>query len=196
MAELDTIIKSISAMNLVPAGKYVPKLDFDQRCEILALYRTGLGRTILSAAYGIDRRTITHIYNPKSKHYKSVRAEEKRLGKDAFQKKYLTENVLIKLRNFAEVNKANPPKVGRPKKSRANRSASRFAGVHTIMNDNLERPHTVQIGWEENPIDGVGAGWYYRDMDGDPSKWLHNGEESTLTSKDCLEAVQENLFEL
>lgn len=88
-----------------PDNKFGPKLDFDQRCEILALWRTGLvSRMSLSRAYGIDRRTVSHIYANDSVHYRDVREEEAKLGKDAFLAKYLTENAMAKL-------KAMPKKV-------------------------------------------------------------------------------------
>lgn len=188
---MSDIIDKISAMNFKPSGKYNAKLDFDQRCEILALYRTGqVSRAALAAAYDIDRRTVAHIYNAKSKHYHSVREEEKKLGPAAFLEKYLTENVLVKLRKVKadEVKE----KAGRP--ILAKRTHSRFAGVHIVRNDMCDHEHRILIQWLEKGLDDAGPGWYYQDADGTaPELWLHNGEKSRRTSKDCLDAVKENL---
>src|SRR5262245_4445022 len=57
--------------------RFAAKLTFDQRCQVLALHRLGVTREDLAMMFGINRRTVTHIYNPQSEHYKSVREKEK-----------------------------------------------------------------------------------------------------------------------
>src|SRR5262252_4002411 len=96
--------KDVNAiLAIIPAGayrqdrKFAAKLDFPQRCEILALYRRGVGRNILADAFGVDRRTVTHIHNPVSPHYKNVRAEYDRLGKEACEQAYVTEEGSLKV---------------------------------------------------------------------------------------------------
>ena len=66
-------------------NKFGAKLDFTQRCEILALRHAGVTREVLADMYKVDRRTITHIYNPMSPHYKNVREQELRMGRDSFR---------------------------------------------------------------------------------------------------------------
>lgn len=186
----EDILSSIKTMKFGRQGKYAHKLDFDQRCEVLALYRTGVPRVVLAEAYGIDRRTVTHIYNPQSVHYRNVREEEKRLGAEAFQRQYITENGLNKLKQIMATYK--PTSDFHPI-----RNATKYKGVHTITNDQTSRPHRVIIQYREAGIDNVGAGWYYQDRDGAvPEQWLHNGEESRVTSKACLEAAKEQVFDL
>lgn len=194
----EEILSSISAMNLRSLNKFDHKLDFDQRCEVLALYRTGVPRAILAEAYGIDRRTVTHIYNPGSKHYKMVREEERKLGREEFQRKYLTENALAKL-------SALEPKLAKrrekaaaepPPQYKANRSSSNRSGVQFIITaDGKERRFLIE--WQEKSVDNNGAGWYYRDLDGpDPTPWFDNGDESRVSSAACYEAIRTNFVEI
>lgn len=186
--ERQKIIAGLTALH-APVGKFSPKLDFEQRCEILALYRTGVSRSVLAQAYGLDRRTVTHIYNSKSPHYRMIRDEEERLGRQKFIERYITENAVNRMRN------ADIPAVD-PERPKAIRNATRWRGVHTIKNDYMSKFHRIQIEWMEASIDNAGAGWYYRDADGsDPLEWYHNGDESRHTSKACLEAVKENLID-
>jgi hypothetical protein len=185
----EDILTSIKSMKFGRQGKYAHKLDFDQRCEILALYRTGVPRVALAEAYAIDRRTVTHIYNPRSVHYRAVRAEEEKLGKEAFQRQYITENGLNKLKQIMATFK--PTSEFHPI-----RNATKYRGVHVVENEQTVKPHRVVIAWRENGLDNVGAGWYYQDRDGQvPEQWLHNGEESRQTSKACLEALKVELFD-
>ena len=189
------LVNQISSMKFATAGKYSAKLDFDQRCEILALHRKGVGRSVLAEAYGLDRRTVTHIYNPKSPHYKSVREEEQRIGPDAFLQKYITENAVSKLRKVVKVEGPVIPvhHPGPPGK----RTATKYSGIHMVETDGTKFAHRIQIGWHEGGIDTGPPGWYYRDADGAwPDKWLHNGGQSRTSSLACLEAVKENLIDL
>jgi hypothetical protein len=181
-------------MKFAPAGKYTAKLDFDQRCEVLALYRSGVGRSVLAEAYGLDRRTVTHIYNPASPHYKAVREEERRLGTGEFIKQYITENAVSKLKKILKTVDVVPD---RPLGPRGKRNASRHAGIHEVKTSATDYAHRIQIGWCEDNLDNAGAGWYYRDADGPhPETWVHNGDDSRVTSTACLEAVKENLVDI
>ena len=190
----EDLISQISAMDFGPVGKYAPKLDFEQRCEILALYRSGVGRTVLAEAYGLDRRTITHIYNPNSVHYRNVREAEEKLGSDAFLKRFITENALARLRRVV---KKPAEVVHDPAAPKAKRSATKHAGIHYIMTSSTSYEHRIQIGWCEATLDNDGAGWYYRDADGpDPDAWMHNGDESRITSLACLDGVKANLVDV
>lgn len=185
----EDIIASIKSMKFGRQGKYAHKLDFDQRCEILALYRTGVPRAALAEAYALDRRTVTHIYNPRSSHYRGIREEEKNLGSEAFQRQYITENGLNKLKQVMA--SIVPTSDFYPI-----RNATKFKGVHIIETDQTTKPHRVIIAYREKEIDNVGAGWYYQDRDGQvPEQWLHNGDESRVTSKACLEALKLELFD-
>jgi hypothetical protein len=165
-------------------GKFAAKLSFAQRCEILALHRKGCTRELLAKLYRVDRRTITHIYNQQSPHYKNVREEELRLGRDNFILQYLTLDVqnaaiaLMEKNGDKEVN---------------NKLANRKAGIHMMRNDYCDYDHRVMIGWiEPSDQDDIQiAGWYYKDLDSEwPDTWFTaGGPDSLKTSQAAYTAA-------
>jgi hypothetical protein len=161
--------------------KFGPQLSFAQRCEILGLHRIGYTADVLAEAYDIDRRTITHIYNPSSSKYRNVRAQEKLDGPN-FIEKYVTPEVRAKVEAF----RALPGEAN-------NKAASGMAGIHSVKGRNCEFNHRVAIGWMEPDVtNGIEvAGWYYKDMDGDfPETWLRCADESSLkNSRACYMAM-------
>ncbi len=169
------------------AGKYAPKLSFGQRCEILGLYRKGCTRELLTKLYLVDRRTITHIYNPLSTHYKNVREEELRLGRDNFITKYVTDAVWQAALTYIGDKTESPAN---------NKAANRKAGVHQMQNEYCERAHRVVIRWHEVDYNNniQVAGWYYQDLDSEwPNEWFHTGPESMRTSQACFEGAQKDV---
>jgi hypothetical protein len=169
-------------------GKFAPKLSFGQRCEILALSRKGCTRELLSKLYRVDRRTVTHIYNSNSPHYKNVREEELRLGRDNFITKYLTLDVQNAAFEFIEASKAD---------TLNNKYANKKQGIHTMRNDMCDYDHRVEIRWKDNIVGENGsepAGWYYRDLDSEwPNDWFHCGPDSMKTSQACHAAAQRDI---
>jgi hypothetical protein len=168
-------------------GKFAAKLSFQQRCEILALHRKGCTRELLARAYNVDRRTITHIYNPASTHYKNVREEEMSLGRNHFIEKYVTNSVwqhaLSLVKDEVHVDTNNP-------------KADRKAGIHNMQNDYCDRAHRVIIGWvNANPEENVQvSGWYYKDLDSEwPDDWFNCGPESLKTSQAAFNAAQQDI---
>lgn len=172
-------------------GRFEAKLTFDERCSVLALYLSGVHRRVLALAFGVDRRTVAHIYNKSSPHYKNVRLELNRLGREAFLKQYLTEDAT---RRVAEV--ADRPEVTLSddylkKENKAPNIPSkkwhRKAGVNVLKPEQCEYSHRVVIAWREEP----NPGWYYQDLDGnDPDAWLHSGPESLLSSSNALKGAE------
>ena len=174
------------------AGRFAPKLNFDERCGILAAYLSGVSRRLLAAAFNINRRTVTHIYNKNSVHYKEVRKELERMGVDEFKRQYMTEiianklmeaeqntrvRILVELDDKEESAWAN-------KLMRPNPKRTKDMGYHTLHPEHCTYSHRVQIGWAAGHF---GVGWYYRDLDGSfPDAWMHSGEESILTSTSAL----------
>lgn len=178
----DAITQNIS-------GKFKPKLVFLDRCAILALVSHGVKRDRTALAFGVDRRTVSHICNDSSKHYRDVRKHLLELGKEAFIAKYLTEDAALK------VARLSPTEVTHPTPDAANKRANRMRGMHVIpVADGLRaKPHTVEIAYKDGEMF---AGWYYRDQDGDePDSWFHHGDDSRKTSQACLAAVIENLLD-
>lgn len=169
--------------------KFKPKLEFHERCAILALVRHGVRRDRTALAFGVDRRTVSHICNESSRHYRDVRKHMLELGKEAFIAKYLTEDAALKVRNLP------PTQTPGQAASRAGVSsrANRMAGTHTIPPaDGLrEYPHAVQIVWQDGGE--AGPGWYYVLLDDEAKTYYHNGDESRKTSQACLAAIHENL---
>lgn len=186
MDMLDAAIKASKDAN----NKFEPKLDFRQRCQILALYRKGCTREALAKLYNVDRRTITHIHNDKSPRYKNVREEELRLGRDNFMLQYLDADMLIKAAVFVA------PIIG--DKHENNRKANRMAGVHTAKNSMCDYDHRVIIQWvEKGEQDHIEvSGWYYRDLDSEwPEVWSspHGVEGAKKTSQSCYNAMLEDI---
>lgn len=183
-------------ISLIPAdsfvkherGKFSPKLDAKQRCEVLALCRSGVRRDVVARAYGIDRRTVGHVVNPQSPRYRDTRAEYKKLGHEEFIEQYLTEEVALKIANLPKEEELVKDK------SAPSHRASRLAGIHKVQPAQCAYEHRIEIKW----VDGEsGKGWYYRDLDSktDPESWFHNGDESRMTSHACYDAAVENLFD-
>ena len=182
-------------LDMIPAGafrqdgKFQSKLTFAERCEVLALYRSGVSRAALYEAFGVDRRTITHIYTRHSPHYKNVRDEEERLGRQEFCKQYITEEGAKKV---AAIRQHEPDDPNVP-----NKAAAKHRGTHLVKTDATEFEHRIVIDWRSDMDEEIGAGWYFRDLDGpEPNKWFHNGDESRRTSQECLKAVKETLFDV
>lgn len=168
-------------------SKYAPKLSFTQRCEILALHRNGVSRETIAKIYKVDRRTITHIYNSQSVHYRNVREEELRLGRNNFVTKYLTTDVQNAA--FAFMGDKTDKLIN-------NKAANRKAGIHTMRNEFCNYDHRVIIKWmEEDPEKGIKvAGWYYQDMEGEwPNDWFNCGPDSLKTSQSCYTHAMEDI---
>jgi len=163
-------------------NKFAPKLNFDARCEILALYTNGISREVLAKMYAIDRRTVTHVCTTNSPHYKSVREEAIGLGKAQFEEKYLTPDLLTRAAAFIAANKKEGPTNNAHAKSKA--------GVHIVRGPMCNYDHRVVIKWCEPDGDIDVAGWYYMDLDSDfPDKWFRVGNESMKTSQACYNAM-------
>lgn len=167
----------------VDKNKFAAKLNNTQRCEILALYYKGFRRDTLAKMYGVDRRTITHIYTSHSPHYKNVRNERTGIGSEQFESKYLTDDLIGRAMSFYhEVinsdNKNNP-------------HASAKRGLHVVQGKNCEYAHRVIISWREADEDQIiVSGWYYQDLDGDsPTLWFSVSDESMKTSMACYSAM-------
>lgn len=167
--------------------KFAPKLDEAKRRAIYALDKSNVHRNVIAAAFGVDRRTVSHICNEHSVHYKSVRLDYKRMGHSDFVAKYLTPEVVSLV---SKVNIAAPTKEDdtgpKPK-------AVKKKGMHTVHPEQCAYSHRIEITYQHS-LDPVG--WYYRDLDGeDPDEWLHNGSDSLMTSQAALTFAEANLVD-
>jgi hypothetical protein len=133
--------------------------------------------------YNIDRRTVTHICNPLSTHYKAVREMETGLGADRFRETYLNDTIINKALAFRQETEQAP--------ETNNKLAKGKAGVHVVRGKLCEHDHRVIIAWKNNDDPQIEvAGWYYKDLDGDfPDNWFCTGDESLKTSNACYVAM-------
>lgn len=186
-------------------GRFDAKLTFDERCSVLALYLSGVHRRVLALAFGIDRRTVAHIYNRKSIHYKAVRNRLQELGQAEFLKQYLTEwatEKVAKVANDPSITLADKEYRAQPDKGvHPNKRKNRNEGLHVVKPDQCEHTHRIMIQWfDERPIEGteqtLPAGWWYKDMDGNaPDEWVHSGPESLLSSSNALKMAEEEILD-
>jgi hypothetical protein len=182
----EELLEFLKAKN-AEISKFAPKLTFDQRCEILALRHAGVRREVLANMYGVDRRTITHIYNPFSPHYKNVRELEIGMGKEQFRDKFADTELLNKALANSVVEGGN------------NRYANKRAGVNIMRGPMCNYDHRVIIEWRtpENTRGITEEGWCYRDMDSDsPDDWfVAAGSDSMKNSQACYAAALGELMD-
>lgn len=163
---------------------FAPKLNHEERCGILALHILGVKTDVLALAFSLNRRTVTHLVNPQSNHYRPARAERKRMGDADFIAKYATEDLRRRV-----IDVANRPEL-RPVKP--NQMERRKAGIQVVKPDQCSYSHRLEIKYlaDRDP-----PGWYYRDMDSksSPDEWFHNGDASLASSQNCLALAEANL---
>lgn len=182
-------------------SKFAPKLERDERCAVLALVRAGVDMYVVATAFGVDRRTVGHIANKQSIHYKDVRREYENLGPIDFTTQYVTPEVverveaakvdpLSKVRDPAAAVQARTALDGRP-----NARAKGMAGIHVVKPDQCKHSHRIEIVYRSaDEATETPEGWHYRDLDGStPEMWFHSGEESLLTSQNCKRMAEANL---
>jgi hypothetical protein len=156
--------------------RFVAKLSYDDRCAVLALITARVRRDVVARAFGINKRTVTHFM--RGDKYKRVKADQLGMGVDAFATKYITEDVTRRVNEAMGSVPAQDP----------NKRKNQMEGHHTIDNEYLSAPRSIDIRYREDGA--IGPGWYFS-VDG--ATWLHNGPESIETSKTCYEAAKENL---
>lgn len=185
----------------VDAGRFASKLTFNERCSVLAAFLYGVNRRVLSLAFGINRRTVTHIYNPNSPHYKATRQELERLGKDRFIERYLTEDVVKKIAEvkasrkmqvLIDLSDSEISQVDQGVLTPTKRRSSK-AGFNNVKPEWCSYSHRVHIAWV---VGHFGEGWYYQDLDGPfPDQWMHSGKESIVSSTAALKGAEENVVD-
>lgn len=182
-----------------PPSKFSAKLEYAERCAALALVRAGVDRRIVAVAFNVDRRTISHIVNPQSVHYKDVRREFDKLGPTEFTVQYVTPEVVERVGNakLDPVVFLSDDKVPRSVPDTPNPRAKGAEGIHVLKPEQCKNSHRIEIAWRDNrSVDDEDAewGWHYRDLDSTmPDTWFHNGPESLLTSQNCKRMAEANL---
>ena len=160
------------ALSKFGANKFAPKLSFTRQCEIVALYRMGYNADVLAKVYGVDRKTVTHMYNPLSNKYRGVKTEEKVRGTEGLIRAYVNEEVEAAIKKHTSQVQGDNNKI-----------ANKMQGVHIVEGVKCTFKHRVEIKWCELP---EGTGWFYKDMDGDfPEAWLRGDDDSMKNSQAC-----------
>lgn len=181
-------------------GKFKAKLTFEDRCSALALILHGTDLRLVAAAYGINRRTASHLRNNHSPHYKEVKTELKKLGLAEFKQTYITEYAVDLINRAAkdpeiqkEIAKSNKAHVETPAGEPSNRRNGK-KGVHVVHPAQCKYTHRIEIDFREaDPVTESPEGWYHRDLDGpNPDLWAHCGEASLSSSGAALKyAIEE-----
>lgn len=170
-------------------------MSFAERCSILALFRKGVSVRMLAAAFGVNRRTVTHIINTESTRYKAVRDREKQMGTEDFIVEYYTEDAIRKINAAADKPELNQAiaeydaKAG-DRLTLSSKRATGNAGINTIKLPHHEYAHRIEVSWlEANTAEDDGgpfehpAGWYWRDLDSEqPDRWQGDPEAGTHTT--------------
>lgn len=203
-------------LNQLPASlfrdrsEFAPKLNKELRCGVLAAYKSGISVNALAAAFGVNRRTITHIVSPDSHTYRDVREEYARQGHVEFVSLYMTPQVVNMLKSAAKAEEvtmtateydASTHTRARVPTKRANGSA----GIQFVAKPDWPFAHRIDVQWldansanahtspDGKPIEHP-EGWYTRDLDGeDPDFWYGDPEaHSHLTSSAALLYAKSN----
>ena len=184
-----------SSYKAIRGGKFAPKLDDEQRCSVLALVKAGVKREVVATAFGVDRRTVGHICNPSGLRYRNIREKYKAMGHEEFVKTYITEQVA---KRVADASDSETETVEVKTKSPSGR-ASRMAGEHKVQPEQCNYEHKILIKYFKDPSITGSIGWHYADItdakEGDELVFLHNGDDSLMTSHACYNAVLENLMD-
>lgn len=191
-------------------SQFAPKLNKELRCGVLAAYKSGISVNALAAAFGVNRRTITHIVSPESRTYRDVREEYTRQGHHEFVHRYMTEQVVSMLSAAAKSPEASQRSTdydasahtrARVPSKRANGSA----GIQYVTRPEWAFPHRIDIQWldansanSHTTPDGMPIehpeGWYARDLDSeDPDFWYGDPEQSShMSSSSALAYAKAN----
>lgn len=194
----------LSPKAMKQASNLAPKLTFAERCSVLACIRKEVSTRVIAAAFGINRRTVTHL-SQAFRGYQKVHDEEMAMGQDAFVQKYMTEEVIARInktadapetkQGYSEYDATAGSRAGAP-----SRRASGMAGVNFIRPVGSDVAHRINVSWlEENTaVDHNGpfnhpAGWYWCDLDSEDKFWNGDPEADThfTSSKAFAHAKQE-----
>lgn len=173
-------------------GKFEAKLNMHERCQILALRMAGLSLGAIAVTFGVDRRTVTHIQNPASPRYKSVREMRDSMGAEAFKAKFITQEVVDRVKAAALTPEAQATyaETDNAKSAHPNKRANRCSGITIHKGPHHAFSHRIEIGWVEK-LEGYPDGWYHKLLDtgeptdaenwgGDPDAKSHHTSASAL----------------
>jgi len=89
------------------AKYYAPKLTDEERLGIIALHRMGVKATVLSLAFGVNRRTVGKLVNNHEFDYADVKKIASKLESDQLYALYVTDEMVDKVNKAAKRVKDN-----------------------------------------------------------------------------------------
>jgi len=177
-----------------PDGKFKAKLTQEDRYRAMAAVLTGIRKDVVAAAFGIDRRTISHMTNEYSKHYKSTREKVKQLGQGEFIRQFFDEDTLKKIQTV-DLGTVQPSGPSSPGPNAPNPRASSKKGINVVKPEQCRHNHRIMIAFRP-AIGDSAAGWWYQDLDGpNPTEWCRGDDSSLMTSQHCLAAAEAEIYD-
>lgn len=183
----------ISQKALKQSSEFKPKLTYADRCAVLALINKNVSVRVIAAAFDINRRTVTHLRNG-FRGYKKMHDECSSMGKEAFEKKYLTEDHIARINATAddpalEQSYSDYDSTSGDRTQAPSRRSSGMAGINFLKHPSDEISHRIEIAWlEANTAEDASgpfehpAGWYWRDLDSYDKYWNGNPDENSHVS--------------
>lgn len=145
-------------------SRFAAKLTVNERCQVLALRIAGMSIGAVAVTFGVNRRTVTHICNDDSPRYHAIRKIRDTMGNDAFVTKFVTEDLVDRVKeaatkpeaneSYAEHDALNPERKGVP-----NKRATKCSGISMHKGPNHAFTHRVSVEWVEDRA-GYADGWY------------------------------------
>lgn len=174
-------------------NRFAAKLSFDERCQMLALKLSNMSIGAIAVAFGVNRRTVTHVYQPHSPRYQNVRKQLETMGRDAFLTRYIDEDLINRVKAAAETPEAqmsgNKYEQKESHSTTPNPRATKAAGISVHKGEGHGFTHRIEVVWVDNKED-YPDGWYAKLLDtndvnseepvGDPSVSSHLTSQSAL----------------
>ena len=175
---------------------FAPKLNFGERCSVVALQLMGINSMQVALAYGINRRTATRMMQRDK--YRNVHDELAKMGQTAFIATYCTEDAVAKVEavaNHPDLELSKREVEATPKGTKAgiaNKRANSNAGISVYKAPGAPFTQRIEISWGKFNEDAP-EGWWARclDMEDMQDVWFGNPDvDSHLTSQSALRAAK------
>ena len=83
-----------AAFGVNRSGDFSPRTSPEERMAIIALFRAGIRVAVLAEAFGMNRRTVLKLVNPKNKKdYVTLKHEIAEIPQEELYEKYVTDAI-------------------------------------------------------------------------------------------------------